>query len=136
MIEQWIEWKPIQGLEENYYYVELISNNGIGEFKMQLASDNKAKLIVLFENSVNAYKRTDESFRQSTVADILYNSGAIGPFFKINNSNFVQSLLQQPGETANPAKFIHFVFVEYNSIIDVIATYEPKVILINNAQTT
>lgn len=137
MIEQWTRWEPIEGLEGKYD-VEFIVNN-LKEFTMLLVNpyNTETKIQVIFENSVNAYTKTNESYRQRIVSDLSdeYGSDFYGAwtFFKVNNSTYLRSLLQQPSGSINSSKFIHFAFVAYDSIIDVIATYEPKVILINNS---
>ena len=60
--EEWIQWRPLSNLR-NKYYIELLSDDTNG-LKIILCTDNleDQKILINFENSVDAYTRTDDSF--------------------------------------------------------------------------
>ena len=97
MLEHWERWEPIRSLSSKYY-IDSISD-GIREFRIVLSDscDEKKKIHVVFENSVDAYRSTDESFRQSTVADLgeRYGNEFYGDwtFFKVTNSTYISWFL-------------------------------------------
>jgi len=53
-------------------------------------------------------------------------------FFKVSNSSYIEWLLEQ--SYGIPAyEFIHFCFVTENSFLEVVTTYEPAIVLVNNS---
>jgi hypothetical protein len=62
--ENWEHWEPVFGLSSKYY-VESLSDS-IEGFRILLsdAYDENKKVEVIFEDSVHAYRSTDESFRR------------------------------------------------------------------------
>ncbi len=99
MIEQWFKWKPVKNLSSKYY-IESITD-GIEGFIIVLsdASDEKKKVKVVFEDSVHAYRSTDESFRQNTIdaLDEIYGTLFYSEWtlFKIVDSEYMQWLSGQ-----------------------------------------
>ena len=127
MIGQWIKWEPISGLEEKYFIKKFSDDNETLDIFLSGYKDSSNKVQVTFENSIYAYNRTDESFRQKIIHELNEKYGASfygdWTFFKINNSSFTNWL----GKTRDANTLIHFCFVEADSIVDVIASQEPKV---------
>ncbi|MBM7615098.1 hypothetical protein JOC73_001660 [Alkaliphilus hydrothermalis] len=134
MSEQWVEWKPVDGLSQKYY-IESISDVLDG-FRIVLSDADKEenKVNVIFENSVHAYRSTDESFRQSTIniLDEAYGTQFYSEwtFFKVVNSEYMKWLSVQSYNIIDSESLIHFSFFAVDSIVDVIAAYEPKVELL------
>lgn len=132
MAEQWVKWKPVEGLS-NKYYVESISD-GFDGFEMVLSDsdDEEKKIKVIFEDSVHAYRSTDESYRQSTINAIDKEYGthfySEWTFFKVADSEYTQWISAQSYSIADSEPLIHFSFIAVDSIVDVIAAYEPKVV--------
>jgi hypothetical protein len=126
--EQWIKWEPIKNLAPKYY-IDSISDN-IDEFSITLSdADNKNKIKVTFETLVLSYRSTNESFRLSIIkyldeCNIEYSKWT---FFKIINSTYIQWLSEQSYGIIESIPPTHFSFVAGDSIVDVIAVYEPKV---------
>ena len=114
------------------YYVESLSDS-IKGFRILLSdvNDEKKKVEVTFKDSVHAYRSTDESFRQSSINIIDEKYGtefyAEWTFFEINNSKYIQWLSEQSYGIAESETLIHFSFVARDSIVDVIAAYEPEI---------
>jgi len=131
MQEQWIRWEPAEGSGKKYY-IDLVSD-AIEGFTVLLSEvDNRKKKIkIIFEDSVDAYKNTDESFRLKTINTFFHNyekefySGRT--FFKIINSRYIKWLSEESYGISDSLTFIHFVFFAADSILDVVTTYEPKV---------
>lgn len=132
MQENWERWEPISGLSSKYY-VESLSDS-IEGFRILLsdAYDEYKKVEVLFEDSVHAYRSTDESFRQSVINKIDERYGtefySEWTFFKVTNSEYIQWLSEQSYGIAE--SLTHFSILAGDSIVDVIAAYEPKIAII------
>ncbi|MDQ0087496.1 hypothetical protein J2T12_000890 [Paenibacillus anaericanus] len=130
MEENWERWEPISDLTSKYY-VESISDSVKG-FSVLLsdAKDENKKIEVLFEESVHAYRSTDESFRQNTINSVDERYGTEFyvdcTFFKITNSEYIQWLSDQSYGIADSESLFHFSFLAVDSVLDIIATYEPK----------
>ena len=105
MEENWQRWELGSQLSLKYY-IDSISDRVDG-FRILLsdANDESKKVEVLFEDSVHAYRSTDESYRQSTInnLDERYGTEFYGDytFFKVSNSEYIHWLsLQSYGVTA------------------------------------
>lgn len=134
MTEKWEQWKPISGLA-NRYYIESISE-GINGFQIILSEeDNPAKkALFTFENSVDSYRSTNESFVLKIIDDLDKRYGtdfyAHWSFFKILNSDYLKWLSEKSFGISDSLHFKHLVFFGLDSMLDVITCYEPKIELI------
>ena len=134
MAEQWIRWEPISD-SSGKYYVESISDN-IKEFKILLAhcKDKKKRVRIIFDCFIYSYRSTDEGCRLNTIVNVDKQYGAKfyaeWTFFKVINSSYVLWLSEQSGGIAEPESLTHFSLFAMDSIVDVIAEYEPIVELI------
>lgn len=134
MEEQWIQWKPIQGLSRKYHIKSILDN--LGELKIILCDEKyENKLVtVTFDGTIASYKWTDETYRLKTIAllDKKYGKNFYGnwTFFKITNSLYLQLLSEDSFTIADSRSLIHFSLIDANSIVDIIATCEPIVELV------
>jgi hypothetical protein len=137
MKEIWEKWEPIENLAAKYYIDAVLDT--IEDFKIILSQEDKRnnKIHIIFENSVDAYRSTDESFRLHLIEtlDKRYGSDFYGDwtFFKVKNSLYIQWLSEQSYGISEDLNFIHFSFVAADSILDVVTNYEPKVLFIKSA---
>lgn len=131
MEEDWQKWEVGSDLSAKYY-IESISDS-INGFRILLsdANDESKKVEVLFEDSVHAYRSTDESFRQSTINNLDERYGTEffrdNTFFKVTNSEYIHWLSLQSYEIAESESIFHFSFLAVDSVVDVVAAYDPKV---------
>ncbi|WP_068786946.1 hypothetical protein [Paenibacillus phocaensis] len=131
MEESWGIWEVGNDVTSKYY-VESI-NDTIEGFRILLsdANDEFKKVEILFEDSVHAYRSTDESFRQSTINKLDEQYGTEfykdRTFFKVTNSEYIQWLSLQSFGIADSEQVHHFSILAVDSIVDIIAAYEPKV---------
>jgi len=133
MEEKWTRWEPASNLAQKYY-IHSISDTIDGFFIKLFEENNKKKKIkITFEDSVNSYRNTNESYRLKTIDHLdTYNADKrCWTFFKVNNSSYLQWFLEESYGIYDDFPFIHFSFVGVESILDVIAKYEPKIELIN-----
>jgi hypothetical protein len=129
--ERWIKWEPIKDLA-NKYSIELISENKEGLIiVLSSHSDSKKLVKIIFKDSVDSYRSTDESLRLSSVHDFFkYSKHTLNgawTFFKVNNSTYAQWLSEQSYGLSEPTLFTHFLLLTSDEVIDLIATYEPTV---------
>ena len=131
VLGKWIKWEPIEGLSSKYYINSIL--DGLEGLIVVLsdANDENKKVKVVFEDSVHTYRSTDESFRQSTINDLdeIYGTQFYSDwtFFKVTNSEYMQWLSAQSYSIIDSEPLIHFIFLAVDSVVDIIATYEPKV---------
>jgi hypothetical protein len=144
MHEQWTRWEPILNLAKSYY-IESVHNDKQG-FKIILRDENynNKSIEVMFENSVYSYACTDDT-SIGTIINKLYSTYGAAfyrdwTFFKVSNSHYIQRLIEQSYDVIRSRPLIHFSFITVDSMLDIIADYEPKVVLItaegNNEQAT
>lgn len=136
MNEHWIKWEPFTYSETTYYYIEQINVNkkGLKIILVEDASETRT-VQVFFKKAVVAYSSTDESFISGVLTCLNENYGkkfyGRWPFFKVANSKYIQRLSEKLGNSFNDSsRLIHFVFLAGDSMVDVIADYEPEVVLV------
>jgi hypothetical protein len=123
MQESWGKWQPISGLEKyhNIYDIEYLAQ---GFFKILLIGHAEGKCVaVIFENGVSAHRYTYESLRTLRMPE---SSGA-WTFFKVSKSSYIKLLFEKSNNETDYLSLMHFVFAGADTIIDVVATYEPIV---------
>ncbi|KKO54063.1 hypothetical protein [Paenibacillus sp. DMB20] len=131
MEEIWRIWEVGNEMKSKYYVESIIDN--IEGFRILLseANDESKKVEILFEDSVHAYRSTDESFRQSTInyLDEYYGTEFYRDrtFFKVSNSKYIQWLSLQSFGIADSEPVHHFSILAVDSVVDIIAAYEPKI---------
>ncbi len=129
-MEEWIRWQPLKNVSGKYYLESVIwSERGV----IIVLSDelNLQKIEIQFENFVDAYRSTNESFYSVTFSDLSSRYGADfykeWSFFKIQNSEYVQWLSKKSATWADEFLFIHFCILGGDEIVEIVARYEPTV---------
>lgn len=137
MTEQWSRWEPVKGLSSRYWLESILDTMEGFELLLSDASNRNKKVRIIFENSVDSYKSTNETFKVQLFSDLSaqYDTDFYGnwTFFKIVNSSYIKSLLEESGRIADAQALMHFSIFEADSVIDIIAGYEPKVQLIGKS---
>ncbi len=131
MEEIWTRWEPTAKLSQKYY-VDTITDNIKGLSIILSDSDNEdSKLEIVFDNSVHAYRSTDESYRLKMLNYIDEKHGtefySQWTLFKVINSEYLEWISTQSFGIADSEKLTHFAIAAADSIIDIIAAYEPKI---------
>ncbi len=131
MQEEWIRWVPIEGLIEKYD-VDFLLNGKKGLIIRLCQDENKtSKIDIIFENYADAYRHTNESFRIKTVHELAqkYDKKFYGrwTFFKVSNSEYLKWFSEESCEYSNEFDFAHYCILGTDSVIDIIARYEPTV---------
>jgi hypothetical protein len=134
MSEEWIRWIPISGLAPKYS-IESVSDSFDG-FKVVLFEefDKKERVIIKFEETVSAYRSTDESYRSKLIVDLdkKYGRDFYGDwtFFKVNNSLYLQWLSEQSCTISDHINLLHYVILGGDFVVDFISGLEPNVEII------
>ncbi|MBI9052076.1 MAG: hypothetical protein JEZ00_21860 [Anaerolineaceae bacterium] len=131
MDEQWIKWEPIQGLSR-HYYVDLIIDSFDGFFVVLTDAENENKKIeIKFLDSVKAYRSTDEVYRIHLVSTLRETHGEEfineWALFKVKNSDYKKWLTKQSYDFFDSDTTTHFSIIGGESIVDIIANYDPIV---------
>lgn len=137
MQEVWTQWKPIDGLSYGYY-IDAVHDTFNGFFILLAEDTDRDKgVLITFENSVFSYRYAQEDFRIKTVHMLkekytpeFYVKWAL---FKVENSEYLKWIAQDSYDLSSDLLMKHFVFISQDAMVDVASTYEPKVMLINNA---
>lgn len=131
MSEYWTKWEPVKGVSAKYYIDSVFDSDDRG-FIIELSEQdgNKKRIRILFKDWVWSYKYVQEIFAANRLAEIRKKYGEDffngHTFFKITESNHLQQLSQESSGILNYyGGAIHFCFVSAESILDVIANYEP-----------
>ncbi len=136
--EEYTFWKPLKKLYR-YYSIDDILDNQDAHYEIVFTpyyfSTYKGRkqhknIKVLFKDSVEYHNSTDESFRHRLIHELSEKNGEKfhqHSFFKVKNSKLLPWLLKQSCNTIDISKMTHFSFMGVNSILDVVATYEPEI---------
>ena len=137
MSQQWIQWKPVKGLSNKYYidYVyECSQKLRVVLYEEDQKEKNYTKKLVIEFDAVFSYKLTDETFRLGTISllDELYGTDFYSKwtFFQVTDSPYLKLLSEESYGISDAYEVKHFVLIDSNSILDVIASSEPKVEMI------
>lgn len=134
--EKWIRWNPIitnKDLNGNYYIEEI--NDNCNLFNVTLEHEKtKEKISILFANLILASRHIDESLAPALFTKLSDKYGdefyAQWAFFKVENSELLEWLSNYSGGLLNEYKPLHFVIKGVETILDIVATYEPEVKII------
>lgn len=127
--EQWINWEPAQPFEDKYF-IDFV-NVAPFQLTIQLRKKNKCVQLV-FKSEVIHYKRNDEVFCVQ-LCIFLSNINldfAQKTFFIINNSSY-SAKLQTSRALPASTDLIHFCLLADDSVIDILVTNEPEIIITN-----
>lgn len=134
--QQWSYWEPIPHLA-NEYSIDHIRFNARGLKIVISEMQQEHKTIeILFKNSVIAYTKTDESFVLGLEGDFEQlpekKDNPRWTFFKTINSRYLKQIAEKyEYSIADYVHLIHFVILADDAVVDIIANYEPEVIIKN-----
>jgi|ERR1700733_3048098 len=134
MHEKWTRWEPIKNLSK-HYYVKSISDTFSGGLKIKLIDDRdpEKKVLVSWPNSVDAYRKTYETFTLLTLSNIdkQYGENFKGwTFFKIENSEYLKWISEQSCKITDSFNLKHFCIYSTEEMVDVLSCVEPEVSII------
>ena len=131
--EIWTHWQVSPKLSGKYSIDFIQDDDHQLALHLSLGKHKNPKVHVYFKNAIYAFRKTDEGFMYKTIIQLEQNYGASfytkNTFFKIENSAYLQWLTEQSHGLAELLNFSHFCFLGENSIVDVIASYEPEIAL-------
>lgn len=132
-MEEWTRWEPINGLSGKYS----INSLTIAEDKLiiQLSDHDKVKKIeIVFDNGIDGYRYTYESFCFKIFGDLSQKHGIEfyknWSFFKVTNSEYLQWLSEKSRTWSDQFTFIHFCIFGNDEVVDILARYEPIIKII------
>ena len=134
MHEQWTQWRPIEQLAPKYYMTALIDDVTGFYVRLGESKNNPRGLFITFEDSIGAYRITDEG---DCARKLLYLNDTYGhdffakwSFFKVVNSEYLEWISQEAGGIFDPKSTEHLVVITENSMIDMVSRCEPKIEII------
>ena len=130
MTEQWTKWEPAPALIKKYWIDAVLDT--ADDFSILLSDANNAnKIQVIFENSVDAYRNADETYRYKLICDLneKYGGDFYGSWtlFKVLNSEYLKWISEQSCTISDNRSLQHFSFIAADSVLDVVAPYEPMI---------
>ena len=128
-MEQWTRWEPIPNLAPMYYIKSVYDDiNGLKIILSEYKNIHN-ELHITFKNSVDFFVKTDETFISSIMNDLYekHNTKSYTEwsFFKVTNSRHIKMLSKQSYGVADSRDFMHFSFISIDSLLEVVADYEP-----------
>ncbi|TGL66536.1 hypothetical protein [Leptospira kmetyi] len=130
MKEVWKQWVLHKNLLRKYSIDEVVDT--LDGVKIRMGDVNQ-KVDIIFSDSVSAYRSVEEGFRQNLINDLIdqYGSDFITKctFFQVENSKFLNWLIEESYGFIDAPEIKHFSFLASNSILDVVANYEPEIII-------
>ena len=134
LLEKWVPLVPNNiDVSKSYIFESFI--NGPRTFEIVLidnTSSNK-KILINFPYRAFAYRTTKIEFQESTlevVRRLKGNDFFDWPFFKIDNSHYIEWLVKQSCGINQIHEFDHFVFLSQDVVIEVInSSNEPNPIV-------
>ncbi len=128
-MEEWTRWQPAQGLSKKYT-INSLTWSELGVIITLSDYDNRHQAQVVFENFVDAYRYTDQSYYSKKLTYLADTYGKDfyenWSFFKVTHSDYVQWIIEKSYES----NFIHFCIVGNNKILDIVNGYEPEIKII------
>lgn len=134
MEEIWTAWQSENNINKKYTVDQILHNGTSLEIILHEQYELKKKISLLFGSSIILCRFADESYRLKLAEDLL---AAYGPgffakrtFFVVQNSALASWVTEQASHTADDVNFIHLVVLADNMVIDLITTYEPKIVIL------
>lgn len=139
LLEQWTQWKPIQGVEKTYL---IKSVSDISEkleiilfiddaFEKSSCTSYQKEMRIIFKQSIIFYKSVDEHCTIEDATDLRMRYGnefvSHSSFFKVTDSKYLHFLKEESCEDSENKPITHFVIFDINLRIDVITTEDPFV---------
>lgn len=133
--EEWVRWTPLGDLPTKCYIdaIEVIAD----QLTIFLYNEKEACTISLeYKNNFYTYKTSEEICHIEFLDDILgkYGDDFIysSRFFTIHNSSYIAWLIQQSSGLLQADNLQHYFILGATSIVDVIASEEPEVMITYN----
>jgi len=131
-------WNPLNYSTKASIYMLSHITDGPTKFEFVLSSiheKNITKIKILFRKSTQAYKITRKKYDAETLPMIKLAFGTqFDPewmFYTASESSYLEWIASESYDVWKPLGFIQFSFITSDMIIDVVASYEPEVMLIN-----
>lgn len=122
--EQWSRWEPQSNLATQYILENFVDGLDCKfEITLTEALTPHKKLLVKFEHNPYMYKNSNIEYKQKTLKtlqELLGQDFTNWAFFKVSNSNYIEWVVRHASGIYEANKFIHFVFVTRNSMIEII----------------
>jgi len=129
MIEQWMKCESKIELSGKYYVDSICDAKDGLVITVSDSIHEELKMRIVFKDSVHAYRSTNESYRQKILSELEDKYGTEfytdWTMFKVGNSEYLKWLSEQSFEISESESLTHFSIIAVDSIVDIIATYEP-----------
>lgn len=128
--EEWVIWKPHENVPTKCW-VDIVNNTP--QSLNIILSDEKETRTIFLDFNYNFYmcKVSEETCTLELLDDTIAKYGKAfifdSAFFIIHNSSYVEWLIQQSNGLLQVDNLYHYCIFGVNSVVDVIASQEPKV---------
>lgn len=130
MTERWMRWHP-RNIPEKLYQISEIHDD-ITELRLLLVAedDTSLRIWVVYDQMICAYRSTDESFSLKRLGELHKTLGlsfySNWTFFQVSRSTYIAWLEAESLGEFFANEYKHFVFMDENSIVDVVSASEPR----------
>lgn len=130
--DQWTSWSPLDDIRGKYDLDNISYQNDDLKITLKsLSDDNNHSVLVQFCHGIIAYRMTIELLRCCLIGEleIIYGTAFYNKstFFKIINSSYIDMISLKTDISAVKNTLHHFALICADSVIDIVANYEPKV---------
>lgn len=133
-MEEWSQWLPASidyGTIAGKVFVDDMRLYREGLSINMATAHNELRIEMLFGGTIVAYRYANESWVFNIFAELSKAYGAdfyrMWRFFEIKNSMYVESFIATSCGVSKADKIRHFCILGDDEIIDILATYEPEV---------
>ena len=133
MKEHVINWNPQLNLPVQYFTDEIQQTKNHVSVLCSVADDRSQKFQLFFDlSTVVFYRETNESFWISLDAPTIDSRGK--SVLIIENSKLVQSLCNELANTDETKKYKHFMLIDIELFLEIVATEDPQIKLCNDVK--
>ena len=129
--EIWSRWQPNTAVLDGNYHITKVDDNN-KNFKIMLQHEHTMQQVeIIFADLVLASRHVDEGLRFILFSELSTKYGddfyAQWAFFKVTNSEFLEWLSVYSGTVSDQLNLTHFVIKGTDSLLDIVASYEPEI---------
>lgn len=117
-------WKPLDGVPERLY-LEAVHDDYEGLRFLLRGEDATGRTLRLVFESPVGYRNINESYRLKTWAAIP-DMKALPSLLTVQNSNWVQWLVEEAGGVIRPEKLVHYAIYTPENCVDVVTKFPPS----------
>ncbi len=137
MIGKWTRWDPLDELNCEYCITSIKDDiNGLEIIFTHIEEKKSDAKIIFHSGSVESYRVCDEHCRLELLRKLKEKYGgefyAKWNYFKVVDSEYLKWLSKESDTITDYLEVQHYVLMDQDIVLDVVATVEPKIEVIKS----